>query len=99
MALLTWFSRGAGVSKKRFDGVRLCGEFKYIVHKHIQQAANGTGLAADQVRNLGILRGIWPVCRLSGGFISDRSGLSRGPIGLFQSLEPLGDLPVYGHWA
>ena len=27
---------------------RLCGEFKYIVHKHIQQAANGTGLAADQ---------------------------------------------------
>ncbi len=29
---------------------RLCGEFKYIVHKHIQQAANGTGLAADQAR-------------------------------------------------
>ncbi|CAK9038114.1 Autophagy-related protein 8 (Autophagy-related ubiquitin-like modifier atg8) [Durusdinium trenchii] len=29
--------------------LRLCGEFKYIVHKHIQQAANGTGLAADQV--------------------------------------------------
>ena len=28
--------------------LRLCGEFKYIVHKHIQQAANGTGLAADQ---------------------------------------------------
>ncbi|OLQ12597.1 Autophagy-related protein 8 [Symbiodinium microadriaticum] len=31
-------------------GVPLCGEFKYIVHKHIQQAANGTGLAADQDR-------------------------------------------------
>ena len=30
---------------------RLCGEFKYIVHKHIQQAANGTGLAADQARS------------------------------------------------
>lgn len=28
--------------------LRHCGEFKYIIHKHIQQAANGTGLAADQ---------------------------------------------------
>ncbi|CAK9114697.1 unnamed protein product [Durusdinium trenchii] len=39
------------IEKKKFlvPGSMLCGEFKYIVHKHIQQAANGTGLAADQV--------------------------------------------------
>mmetsp|Transcript_16301 Transcript_16301/g.35890 ORF Transcript_16301/g.35890 Transcript_16301/m.35890 type:complete len:125 (+) Transcript_16301:88-462(+) len=38
------------IEKKKFlvPGTMHCGEFKYIIHKHIQQAANGTGLAADQ---------------------------------------------------
>ncbi|CAJ1348935.1 unnamed protein product [Effrenium voratum] len=39
------------IEKKKFlvPGSMLCGEFKYIVQKHIQQAANGNGLFADQV--------------------------------------------------
>eukprot|EP00930_Biecheleria_cincta_P084951 TRINITY_DN74374_c0_g1_i1.p1 TRINITY_DN74374_c0_g1~~TRINITY_DN74374_c0_g1_i1.p1 ORF type:complete len:126 (-),score=31.19 TRINITY_DN74374_c0_g1_i1:102-479(-) len=38
------------IEKKKFlvPGTMLCGEFKYIIHKHIQQAVSGKGLAADQ---------------------------------------------------
>eukprot|EP00930_Biecheleria_cincta_P046911 TRINITY_DN3243_c0_g1_i1.p1 TRINITY_DN3243_c0_g1~~TRINITY_DN3243_c0_g1_i1.p1 ORF type:complete len:125 (+),score=26.36 TRINITY_DN3243_c0_g1_i1:76-450(+) len=38
------------IEKKKFlvPGTMLCGEFKYIVHKHIQQASSGQGIAADQ---------------------------------------------------
>ncbi|CAE7551232.1 ATG8G [Symbiodinium natans] len=39
------------IEKRKFlvPASMLCGEFKYIVHKHIQQASSGKGLAADQV--------------------------------------------------
>eukprot|EP00933_Yihiella_yeosuensis_P055846 TRINITY_DN5477_c2_g1_i5.p1 TRINITY_DN5477_c2_g1~~TRINITY_DN5477_c2_g1_i5.p1 ORF type:complete len:131 (+),score=29.81 TRINITY_DN5477_c2_g1_i5:123-515(+) len=40
------------IDKKKFlvPGTMLCGEFKYIVHKHINmnQANNGGGISADQ---------------------------------------------------
>eukprot|EP00930_Biecheleria_cincta_P082266 TRINITY_DN72029_c0_g1_i1.p2 TRINITY_DN72029_c0_g1~~TRINITY_DN72029_c0_g1_i1.p2 ORF type:complete len:143 (+),score=25.29 TRINITY_DN72029_c0_g1_i1:57-431(+) len=38
------------IEKKKFlvPGTMLCGEFKYIVHKHIQQASGGQGISADQ---------------------------------------------------
>eukprot|EP00933_Yihiella_yeosuensis_P013260 TRINITY_DN1236_c0_g1_i1.p1 TRINITY_DN1236_c0_g1~~TRINITY_DN1236_c0_g1_i1.p1 ORF type:complete len:130 (+),score=40.58 TRINITY_DN1236_c0_g1_i1:116-505(+) len=38
------------IDKKKFlvPGSMLCGEFKYIIHKHISQAASGVTIAADQ---------------------------------------------------
>lgn len=40
------------IEKKKFlvPGTMLCGEFKYIIHKHINQSQNGGGnqIAADQ---------------------------------------------------
>ena len=38
------------IEKRKFPvpGTMLCGEFKYIIHKHIQQAASGKGISADQ---------------------------------------------------
>eukprot|EP00931_Biecheleriopsis_adriatica_P027845 TRINITY_DN16667_c0_g1_i1.p1 TRINITY_DN16667_c0_g1~~TRINITY_DN16667_c0_g1_i1.p1 ORF type:complete len:127 (+),score=29.72 TRINITY_DN16667_c0_g1_i1:67-447(+) len=38
------------IDKKKFlvPGTMLCGEFKYIVHKHIQQTASGQAISANQ---------------------------------------------------
>eukprot|EP00931_Biecheleriopsis_adriatica_P079205 TRINITY_DN5260_c0_g1_i1.p1 TRINITY_DN5260_c0_g1~~TRINITY_DN5260_c0_g1_i1.p1 ORF type:complete len:128 (+),score=30.08 TRINITY_DN5260_c0_g1_i1:92-475(+) len=38
------------IEKKKFlvPGTMLCGEFKYTIHKHIQQTANGQGIGANQ---------------------------------------------------
>eukprot|EP00933_Yihiella_yeosuensis_P013261 TRINITY_DN1236_c0_g2_i1.p1 TRINITY_DN1236_c0_g2~~TRINITY_DN1236_c0_g2_i1.p1 ORF type:complete len:129 (+),score=34.53 TRINITY_DN1236_c0_g2_i1:108-494(+) len=38
------------IDKKKYlvPGAMLCGEFKYIIHKHMNQATGGGGIAADQ---------------------------------------------------
>jgi len=38
------------IDKKKFlvPGTMLCGEFKYIVHKHVNQTAGTSAIAADQ---------------------------------------------------
>eukprot|EP00930_Biecheleria_cincta_P004380 TRINITY_DN105297_c0_g1_i1.p1 TRINITY_DN105297_c0_g1~~TRINITY_DN105297_c0_g1_i1.p1 ORF type:complete len:125 (+),score=22.66 TRINITY_DN105297_c0_g1_i1:87-461(+) len=47
------------IDKRKFlvPSTMLCGEFKYIVHKHIQQSGSGHGIAADQAIYLFVSQG------------------------------------------